>query len=174
MRLLRRPFFSGARDAKAFSVCQRVIHWTVSILCVAQVPTAWAIQRTHMAHGFLRPNPVDLLLHQVHAWNGWLIMLLALTQLVLRCTLGRPSLVEDAPQLERWAARAIHAGLYGLLCLLPITGTIAMYLSFKIAPLHSLLTWLLFGAALVHTAAALWHHFHRRNDVLLRMLRRTP
>ena len=68
------------RSAGAFSIYQRLMHWMVLILCIIQVPTAWAIQRTHMAHLFLKPKPFDLFLHQVHAWSGWLIMALALSQ----------------------------------------------------------------------------------------------
>lgn len=101
-------------------------------------------------------------------------MLLVLAQLVLRVTHGRPSPDEGASQLEQWAATATHAGLYGLLLLLPVTGTIAMYLSFRIAPLHKLLSWLLLVMALVHISAALWHHLYRRDDVLRRMLGGLP
>lgn len=56
------------------------MHWTVPILCLVQVPTAWAIQRIHMGHGFIKPANIDLLLHQVHAWSRWLILLMALLQ----------------------------------------------------------------------------------------------
>jgi cytochrome b561 len=62
--------------------------------------------------------------------------------------------------------------LYGLIIALPVTGTAAMYLSFRFAPLHSLLSWALLAVALAHVAAALWHHIYRRDDVLLRMIGR--
>ena len=58
-----------------------------------------------------------------------------------------------------------------MLLLLPFTGTVAMYLSFRAAPLHRLLNWALLVLALIHVAAALWHHFYRRDHILRRMLK---
>lgn len=46
-----------------------------------------------------------------------------------------------------------------------------MYLSFRAAPLHWLLSWTLLVLALIHVAGALWHHFYRRDDILRRMLK---
>ena len=149
------------------------MHWTVLVLCLVQVPTAWAIQRTHMAHLFMKPRPFDLFLHQVHAWSGWTILLLVFAQLGLRVLCGRPAPIEGLSRTERFAAALMHAALYTVLIALPVTGTIAMYLTFRIAPLHSLLSWTLLTLVLLHAAAALWHHFWRRDDVLRRMIRRT-
>lgn len=170
MSWLPSNFVRERRSARAFSIYQRAMHWMVLVLCIVQVPTAWAIQRTHMAHLFFKPRPFDLFLHQVHAWSGWLIMTLALGQLVLRVTHGRPPPAEGMSTLERVVAGATHATLYGLLLALPITGTIAMYLTFRIAPLHSLLSWTLLVVAIVHATAALWHHFWRGDEVLRRMI----
>lgn len=167
--LLQSVLVPRLSSTKSFSVYQRWIHWLVKLLCIAQVPTSWAIQRTHMAHGFTKPAPLDLFLHQVHAWTGWLIMGLALMQIALRYIIGRPSLDGLSP-LERWAATGAHVALYGLVLLLPFTGTVAMYLSFRAAPVHRLLSWALLVLAAIHVAGALWHHFYRRDDILSRML----
>ncbi len=59
----------------------------------------------------------------------------------------------------------------GLLIALPVTGTIAMYLTFRVAPLHRYLSWLLLALVLIHIVAALWHHLYRRDDVLRRMIK---
>ncbi|MCP4559233.1 MULTISPECIES: cytochrome b/b6 domain-containing protein [unclassified Bosea (in: a-proteobacteria)] len=170
MSLLQSILIPKVSVGRSFGAYQRWIHWLVPLLCIAQVPTSWAIQRTHMAHGFTKPAPFDLFLHQVHAWMGWLIMGLALTQIALRYIYGRPSL-EDLSPRERWAATGVHVCLYGLLLLLPFTGTVAMYLSFRAAPLHRWLSWALLALAVIHVAGALWHHFYRRDDILRRMLR---
>lgn len=155
-----------------FFLVHRLMHWTVLVLCVVQVPTAWAIQRTHMAHVFMKPRPVDLFLHQVHAWSGWTILGLVLTQLVLRSAYGRPTPVHGMSMRARIMAGLMHAALYGVLIALPVTGTIAMYVTFRIAPLHSLLSWTLLVLVVLHVAAAFWHHFWRRDDVLWRMIRK--
>ncbi|CAA0129118.1 Uncharacterised protein [Starkeya nomas] len=148
------------------------MHWMLLVLCLVQVPTAWAIQRTHMAHVFMKPRPIDLFLHQVHAWSGWAILGLVMAQLVLRFTYGRPAPVPGLSPFERMSAAAMHAALYAVLVALPVTGTIAMYLTFRIAPVHSLLSWTLLALVLLHAGAALWHHFWRRDEVLWRMIRK--
>lgn len=161
----------GPYPPDTFSVSHRLMHWTVLVLCVIQVPTAWAIQRTHVAHLFMKPRPIDLLLHQVHAWSGWAILGLVLAQLVLLFVYGRPAPEPGMSTLERRVAAITHAALYGILIALPVTGTIAMYLTFRVAPLHSLLSWTLLALVLLHAGAALWHHFWRRDQVLRRMIR---
>jgi cytochrome b561 len=140
------------------------------VLCLVQIPTAWAIQRAQMAHVFMKPRPFDLFLRQVHVWSGWAIFGLILTLLFLRLVYGRPQLAGTSRVGQRIAA-AMHTALYGVLIALPVTGTIAMYLTFRITQLHSLLTWTLLVLVVLHTGAALWHHFWRRDEVLWRMIR---
>ncbi|MFC5508749.1 MULTISPECIES: cytochrome b [Hyphomicrobiales] len=171
MRLELWPSTLACPGTQAFNVYQRTMHWIVPLLCIIQVPTAWAIQRTHLAHGFLKPAPIDLFLHQVHAWSGWLILLMALLQLAIRLVRGKPLPPDGTSRLEARVASATHIALYGLLIALPVTGTIAMYLTFRVAPLHRYLSWLLLALVLIHIVAALWHHLYRRDDVLRRMIK---
>jgi len=160
----------NARSRTGYSIHQRAMHWAVLALCLVQIPTSWAIRRTHLAHPTAEPDPFDLFLHEVHAWSSWFILLLALAQLGLRLVLGRPAYPDNRSDLERRVALAAHWALYGLLIALPVTGTVAMYVSFRVAPIHSLLSWALFVVVSIHAAAALWHHFYRRDDVLQRMI----
>lgn len=80
-----------ARSRTGYSIQQRAMHWAVLALCLVQIPTSWAIRRTHLAHPPAQPDPFDLFLHEVHAWSGWLILALALGQLGLRLVLRRPA-----------------------------------------------------------------------------------
>jgi cytochrome b561 len=153
-----------------YSIAQRVLHWAVVLLCLTQIPTSWAIARTHMSYGFLRPAPLDLFLHSVHTWSGWLILVFAAAQLGFRYVFGVPPPPTESFAIARWGSRASHAALYGLLFALPITGTGATYISGSFAPIHRWLTWSLLAVACIHAAAALWHHFVRRNDVLRRII----
>ena len=85
-----RSFTAPAYDR--YSVSQKLLHWGIAALCLAQVPTSWAIQRTHMAHGFMRPSETDLLLHNVHAWAGWTILALVAVRLSVRVQRNGPGL----------------------------------------------------------------------------------
>ena len=160
----------AAPASRTFNIYQRAMRWMVLVLCIVQVPTAWAIQRTHMTHGFLRPAPLDLFLHRVHAWSGWLILLMALALLALRFARGRPAPPNGPSRLAAWAAATAHIALFGLLIALPLTGKIAMYLNYRVAPLHQFLSWSLLAMVVLHVTGALWHHLYRRDDVLRRMI----
>jgi len=157
----------GGRRATGYSALQRHLHWAVVLLCLVQIPTAWAIERTHSP--LLPPTAVDLFLHRIHAWSGWIVLTFVLAKVVLRYVHGVPFLSAHASPIVRWGSKIGHTVLYGLLFALPITGTGAMFVSSAFAPFHRLLSWTLLATVIVHVAAALWHHFIRRDDVLLRM-----
>ncbi len=161
-----------------WSPVQQALHWLVVGLCLAQIPTSWAIARTHVAHQFgLAPQPADLLLHKVHAVAGGLIFLAALLRLGLRFTSRRgfAAIPTPTPPSERarrleLLASATHVGLYALIVVLPLTGFLAMYVTGVAAPVHRLATKALLGLATFHAAAAFVHAAVFRDDVLTRML----
>ena len=161
-------FFSPSN----YSAVQKLAHWTIVVLCVAEFPTAGAIRRTHHVNPFgIKPESVDLLLHKVHAWSGWAILLLAIVLLALRVFRGAPELPQGMTRLERGLARLSHVALYSAILILVITGTVAAYVSARyFSPLHIAFTYIGIGLVLVHAAAALWHQFVRRDDLLSRML----
>lgn len=164
--------------APNYSPVQKAAHWLIVLLCISQFPTAWAIQRTHIGHAFgLTPAPFDMFLHKVHAWSGWTILLLAMVLLALRIWRGAPPLPRDTKSWQRWMARIGLFSLYAGIFVLAVTGTGAMYLSQRFAPIHILLVNLGIGLVLLHAAAAAWHQVIRRDRLLSRMLpdrQRTP
>ncbi len=157
--------------APGYSFVQRVAHWLIVGLCVSQFPTANAIQRTHdvLALG-IHPSSVDLLLHKIHALAGWAALFLATILLMLRVFGGAAELSTDTTNLQRRIARIGHLFLYAGIVVLVITGTGTMYFSRRFAPVHILFTYLGAGLVFLHAAAALWHHFVRRDDVLTGIL----
>ncbi len=70
MKWSRSAWVRLRHQSDGYPLVHRVMRWAVLVLCLVQVPTAWAIQRSHMAHLFPKPRPFDLFLHQVHAWSG--------------------------------------------------------------------------------------------------------
>ncbi len=66
----------------------------------------------------------------------------------------------------------MHGLIYLLLLLLPISGSVAWFLGVEAAgEVHGLLKNLLLGAIVVHIAGALFQHFVRRSEVLMRMFK---
>jgi len=158
-----------------YSALQKVAHWLLLGLCITQFPTAYAIHRTHEAsHRGDVPAPFDMFLHQVHAWSGWTILLLATALLAARFVHGAPKLPDGMTAWQRRIAHAAHAGLYGLILALAVTGTGAMYVWRGFAPVHVALLNAAIALVSLHVAAVIWHQMIRRDGMLLRMLPQRP
>ncbi|KAB2968050.1 cytochrome b/b6 domain-containing protein [Zoogloea sp.] len=134
-----------------------------------------------------------VLLIALHKSFGLSVALLALARLGVRL-LRRPlpPSTEMSP-LSRFAAEAAHMALYILLLALPLIGwglssangkPVSLFGLVSLPPLvepdedlgdtlaeyHEAAAWLLLGLVAVHAAAALFHHFVRRDRVLRAML----
>ena len=148
---------------------------------------------------FLRDAVEDsttrLVLLHVHRQLGLLVLVGAAVRIALRLYRGFVDHAPDMMQILRWAARAAHVGLYGLLIALPLVGwacTSAHGISLAflgvwplpglvaadsefadtLSDYHVLLSWVLLGVVAAHASAALWHHYVRRDSVLSAMLPR--
>ena len=150
-----------------FATIRKLAHWAVVLLCIAQIPTSWAIHRTHAVGPFGRPDPFDLFLHKLHSWSGWIVLALACAGLTARLLRPGPHARSLFAGLIVWGG---HLALYGLLIALALTGTVTSYISGAAGPVHVLLTKLLLVTALMHAGVALFHHFILRDDVLQSML----
>lgn len=157
--------------APQYCPMQKAAHWLIVLLCLSQFPTAWAIQRSHIAHRFgFSPQPLDLFLHKIHAWSGWTILLLAMALVALRAVRGAPELPHGMSTWQRGFAHLAHFFLYAGIAVLAVTGTGAMYLSQRFVPIHILLVNLGIGLVLLHVIAAVWHHVVRGDGLLWRMM----
>jgi cytochrome b561 len=121
------------------------------------------------------------------------IFVLAVLRLAWRLGNPVPMLPAGTPLWQRRLAHLSHAGLYTLLIVMPVTGWImssalnlpVVYLGLIHIPspfgvdralgeamksVHQMLAMALLILVSVHAAAALYHHFVLRDDVLRRML----
>jgi cytochrome b561 len=128
----------------------------------------------------------------VHASVGLIYLALVIARLAWRATHRPPDLPPDVGEFTRRTSFAAHQLLYALMALIPFFGFIAYVwhgrafdygifrLNFGVASnpdafhpaekVHQLLAYALFGLAGLHAAGALWHHFARRDGVLMRMM----
>jgi cytochrome b561 len=164
----------------------RAFHWlTVALLLI--------IMPMGIVMGDLPRGRLQDTLFITHESLG--ITVLALTVLRFLWRLGHrpPPPSTDLSPLEIRASGGVHALLYLVLVVTPITGY--LFISFlgidfsyvglvhlpppvtKDKPtgeffglIHASLQWAIYGLALMHAGAALHHYFFRRNDVLQRML----
>lgn len=157
-----------------YPTLHKALHWTTLLLFLVQLWTYPAIGRTHHApHLGVPIDPFDLVLHNVHAVSGGLILVFALTRLWLRWKYPVAPPMFPHP-LFGHIARFAHFALYGTFLLLPVTGFLKMYIISAAGPVHILLTRLLYVLLVLHIAGALMHAVVWRDGLLARMGLRLP
>jgi len=165
-----------AKTTTGYSSIQIALHWAVVVLVAFQYVAHSGMEASWNAlRGSEAAPPGSVSLTYLHIGAGVGILLLALTRIGLRLTRGTPSPPGDEPKLLQLFAEGVHYAIYVLLLLLPISGGVAWFLSIEAAgSIHVLLKNVLLAAIFLHVAGALFQHFIRRSDVLMRMLRPEP
>lgn len=155
---------------KGYSGLQIALHWTVVVLVALQMFVL------NDSIGQLRDGEAvgstGELFADLHVAAGIAVFVLALARLYLRFTRGVPMLPPDEPYPMKLAAHAVHAALYALILLMPITGALAWWLDLELmADIHGLGENAIMVVVALHIVGALYQHFIARTDVLRRMLR---
>ena len=171
----------------SYTATQKWLHWLLFGVVVLMYGLTFGEDL------FARGDPRAEAAWSIHISVGILFAVLVAWRVVVRLTVGAPSLPPEMTSLERLAAKAGHLLLYALLIALPILGFLLTWyrgdaLSFfglftipspvtpdramarSIRGLHSLCANGILIVAGLHALAALWHHFIRRDSVLRRML----
>jgi cytochrome b561 len=175
--------FTGTQMPQSFDAVAKTLHWAIAILVLLMLYYGF------QAGGLTREERGAYF--QSHAGIGLVILALMLTRLVWRIGHPAPPLPGDMPRWQQIAAKASHHGFYLLVILQPLFGLLLATTSkgnlkpfglfgLQIAPnetlhkigetLHGLNAWLLVALIAGHVAAALYHHFVLRDNVLKRML----
>ena len=162
------------------------LHWIIFAL----IAIGWSLG-SYMSE--LPFSPEKLRYVSWHKWLGITIFVIAAGRLAWRLTHRVPPLPPAMPAWQRRAAVSVHALLYALILVIPITGWLfssaagvpTVYLGLLQLPdliekdkelatvlrtTHATLNWSLFVLVCGHAAFALKHHFMDRDDVLVRML----
>ncbi len=178
--------FPADRDTQGYALPARIMHWLTAALVVVMLIVGVIIANEWggKAQDFL---------YSLHKSTGALVLVLVLVRLAYRLGHKPPPLPDDIPDLQKLAAQATHWALYALLIIQPLLGwagtsaypaPVSFYglfdlpalvapnraLSDRLLGLHGLVGLTLAGLAALHIGAALFHHFVRRDRVLLRML----
>jgi cytochrome b561 len=169
-----------------YTAVAQALHWLIAALIVVQFSLAWTA------------DDLPLGMHKLallarHKSFGMTVLMLAILRLAWRLFNPAPPLPAGMSKLERFLARATHVAFYVLLFAMPLSGwlmssaknySVSWFGMFTwpnlLAPnerwfdvlrsTHDVLSYVLFGVAILHIAAALKHHFWNKDDVLTRML----
>lgn len=168
---------------QSYSGVAKAFHWAIVILVLLMLYGGFTSDDL--------PKAERLGFFQTHAGLGITVLILMLGRILWRRAHPAPALPEGTPRWQQIASMATHHGLYLLVLLQPIFGLLTVttskinlkafgILGLQIAPnetihdigetLHSANAWVITALIVLHVAAALYHHFILRDNVLKRML----
>lgn len=177
----------AAPESARYSPAQRRLHWLMFLL----VAVAYLLIETR--GNFERGSLARTLAVQGHFWTGLAVLALILPRLWLRVRRGAPPIHPPLPAWQAWPARLLHLSLYAFLLVQPALGLMTAWtdgkqvllpftqaalpalmapdaaLAHTLEDLHETLGSLFYWVIGLHVAAALYHHFLRRDDTLTRM-----
>ena len=171
-------------SSSGFGIVAISLHWIIAILIIGLL-----ILGLYMVN-----LPISLEKLKLYGWHkeyGFLVLFLAMFRIIWRLSNQMPELA--LPLLEKIAARSMHWAFYCFMFAMPISGWLitssaGLPASFfglftlpnLVAPdehnrvvfewIHEWLGYALIAAIMLHTAAALKHHFINKDDILRRML----
>lgn len=179
---------------RGYDTTARALHWITVAFLLALYPLGMAM--THRGNTLNIWDGLTNGLYSAHKLVGFTLFWLVLARLVYRLKNGAPP---DEPTLEPWqrlASHVTHWSLYGLLVLVPLMGWIGISLypardvfglfqlpalwtpnqpaSETVFFIHKALGKVMLVLIFAHVAAALFHHFVRKDGVLRRMLPKRP
>lgn len=153
-----------------YSRQQIALHWLAFVLIAQQylfheaISDAWDRFRDGAEVAF---DPLVL----VHVAGGALVLAFTIWRLSLRAWRGAPPAIESST-LQALLARFTHRGLYALMILTPISGSVAWFGGVELAAEgHEVMKALLLALIALHLGGALFHQFILRDGTLLRMRR---
>ena len=143
-------------------------------------------------------RPDRFFYRSIHADIGYLVLLLTVLRLAWRGINPTPALPQDTPRWQRIAARVSHWALYAATILVAVLGWAHSgardpnysdwFGLFHVPQIHLagqgrraayeerhiFFAYVLLALIAIHLAAALWHHFVRRDRVAARMVDGAP
>ena len=170
----------------AYDMTARVLHWMTAILVLTMLPLGVVIANRWGGEW-------KDWLYNLHRSIGTVLMLVILIRVGYRLTHQPLPLPDEIPLSQRRASRVVHWALYTLLVLQPFVGwagssafpapviVFGLFNLPMIAPadralsdqlllVHRTIGLTIACFVTVHIAAAIYHHFVRKDGVLMRMI----
>lgn len=169
-----------------FAPLARLLHWLMALMILSMLFIgAGMVASVSQRHEWLV---------NIHKPLGIAILLLVIVRLVVRFSTRTPPLPADLPSWQTLAAKLSHYLLYALMLLMPLIGwamisaagdPVMLGSSLQLPSIlsanastfallrktHAYLAYLFFLTILLHLAAALFHGWIRRDEVLGSMVR---
>ena len=174
-----------AAAVRPYNPWQRGLHWTMAALIF--IALALGIVATQLPRGGLRSDALF-----VHKSFGVTIFALLILRIGVRVVAGAPAYREPLGRLAEWGSKAAHLILYALMLVMPISGYVTSSAGGNIVPFfglfvlpnvlphdrelagnaseaHFVFAWAIVLVLALHVAAAFWHAWAKRDEVMERM-----
>ena len=178
-----------AAPLESYDRVLKAVHWSTLLLIAAAYIAIWGSYA-------VATKEQEAFLTQLHRSLGVTVFVLTVFRLGWRWHARIPSLPADLPAIQKVAARVAEYFLYALLLIQPILGILYInargrrvdffflgelppivgpdkVLAKQAVAAHDIVAYVLLTFIGLHAAAALFHHFVRRDDVLNAMLPRS-
>jgi superoxide oxidase len=178
-----------AAPLESYDRVLKAVHWSSLLLIAAAYIAIWGSYA-------VATKEQEAFLTQLHRSLGVTVFVLTVFRLGWRWHARIPSLPADLPAIQKVAARVAEYFLYALLLIQPILGILYInargrrvdffflgelppivgpdkVLAKQAVAAHDIVAYVLLTFIGLHAAAALFHHFVRRDDVLKAMLPRS-
>ena len=176
---------------KSWGSVARAFHWIIGLAIIGMLAFGW-----WMNHFPARPD--RFFYRSIHADIGYLLLVLTVLRLIWRAFNPTPALPADTPRWHRVAAAISHGALYVAVILVTMLGWAHSgahtpdYSSFfglfhvpqftspdkatadAFEDRHVFFAYVLLALVVIHMAAAVWHHFFKRDRVAARMMDGKP
>ncbi len=158
------------KQATGYSGLQIGLHWLILILIGMNYFVSEGMEEAFEAHN--EGAAVGFWPASIHVYVGLAILALVLIRLIVRLVRGAPEVPAGTNRILRVLGEWSHVLLYALMIAVPALGALAWYLGIEIAAgTHVLMMNAMLVLAGVHAAAALFHQFVLRDNLLDRMRR---
>ncbi len=178
-----------AAPLESYDRVLKAVHWSTLLLIAAAYIAIWGSYA-------VATKEQEAFLTQLHRSLGVTVFVLTVFRLGWRWHARIPSLPADLPAIQKVTARVAEYFLYALLLIQPILGILYInargrrvdfFFLGELPPIvgpdralakqaiaaHDIVAYVLLTLIALHAAAALFHHFVRRDDVLNAMLPRS-
>lgn len=162
------------------------LHWLIAILIFIAFPLGLYMHDLPL-------SPYKLKLYSWHKWIGVTVFTLVILRVFWRSTHTPPALPDSLPQWQKLASQITHFLLYVLIVAVPISGWLmssakgVQTIWFGVLPIpdllskdknlgnllvvvHESLNYGLLTLVVIHSLAAIKHHFIDKDNILRRML----
>lgn len=162
------------------------LHWLVALGLIGTFALGFYMEGLPL-------SPNKLKLYAWHKWAGMTLLVLVVVRLAWRLSHPAPALPSGMTARDKFLAHAGHWLLYLLMLAIPVSGWLMssaqgfQVVWFGVVPLpdlvtrneglgelfldiHVVLNYVMLVTVIGHIAAALQHHFIKKDDVLTRML----